>query len=183
MTLLSVAEMRTFLETDVVDASLQFILDAAEQTINDVAGDLGNQVQLFSDAPHGLAHGRQLFLNKKASAIVSIVEQDSPDDEEPTTISADDYSLIGGRKLIRLGTGTNARLTWARHTTVTYTPVSDAALRKSVQQELVKIAVTMTGNQSVTFGDFTASHGDAFDRRVQSALSPLVNGRNRLLVV
>jgi len=169
--LLSVADLRQHVETDLVDAAVQRLLDDAEEMI--VAAFGAN----FADAPIVVqleGGDRNLFLDRPASAFTSIVETET-DDTTTTTLAADDYrTWHGGRRIERLRTGTNARRVWGPLVTITYTPVDDTDQRKRVQVDLVKLAIQFSGLASEKVGSWSGTALD-YDReraKILSALQP-----------
>lgn len=153
MAILTVGEFREFVETDLDDASLQVLLDAAEEAILAYAGAPDEVTQLVDG---GVA---RLPLARRASAITSVTETRGT---MTTTLAADDYRLRAeGYVLERLRTGTNPRSLWYGLVTLTYAPAADAETRKAVQIDLVKIDLaTQAGGGSLrsqTIGDFSES--------------------------
>lgn len=133
MTLLTTAEYEALAgDSGLSTASLQILLDAAEQAITARYGPVGADVEEIADGGQ-----TYLFLRRRASEITGIVETDGTTD---TTLADDDYRLrADGVSLRRLTTGTNVRTYWGGPVEVTYTPADDTADRKRVQSELVQL--------------------------------------------
>jgi len=178
MTLLTTSELETHLETDLPDAALQRVLDAAERKIIDVAGaNPGTSITeqfTFPGFPSGQT--RTLYPARKFASITSIDEREYFD-ETATTLSANDYETVGGRRIVRLHEGDNSRLLWAPIVDVTYTPIDDSALRRAVQVDLCKIALNFSGYSNERIGDVNLSSPNLRDS-VSAALQPLRGGRN-----
>lgn len=171
MALLTVAQLREHVRTDLTDAALQRLADAAERIISDRAGPLASQTEHF-DAADLYDHGDTIFLSRTPGSITSVSERDGLDDDVEN-LSADDYEIRGKRRLIRRGDGTNPRARWADHVTVVYVPVDDTDLRSEVQIELVRLMAENRGLSSETVGDWSGGYGDYQQQRerILSALS------------
>lgn len=146
--LLTLAELRALFETDLADAPLQALLDAAEEEIVTHAGAHASASDFFSKP-----WSDRLFLKRKASAITTVTERFR---DEETELEADDYRLVASRELVRRHDGTNPRLAWGDEVTVAYEPVDDAATRKRVQADLVKLTAQYNATR-------TAGGGDSFE--------------------
>lgn len=148
MALLSLVEARTHITTALVDAALQRLLDAAEDTITDAVGPVGNVTETFTAGP-----GDLIMLSRRASAVVSVNERD-------TVLNANDYELYNaGRILHRIDDGTNPDTRWRGRVIVVYTPVSDVARRKVAQLALVNLDITFNpGAASERIGDWTETY-------------------------
>jgi hypothetical protein len=169
MALLTPTELRGFLETDLADARLQDLMDAAEARINGAVGAVGAQTLVYDAlGRNDVPHGRELWLPRNADTITSVSEQSSYEGDVTELVEAD-YTLHEGRRLIRLTT------CWAPLVTVVYEPDVDLTMRKGVQLELVKIALKFTGAKSEKYGDVTTDIGDRA-AMIESAMLPLKGG-------
>jgi hypothetical protein len=167
--LLTVAQMRQHVETGLVDEALQRHIDDADEEIIDAAGEIDEQVDTMENAQLST----QLYLSRRASAVVSVVEEIAYDQ---TTLAADDYRLGGGGVLIqRLEDGTNPRGTWGETVTVTYVPVDRSRRRVGVLIDLVKLAVQYSGLKSESIGDYSSTSTD-YEQERQRILSRLREG-------
>ena len=136
--LLTATEMRTHIETCLVDAALQRIIDAADAEIILRLGPLATSTEVVAGGEH------YLHLTRKSTAIVSAVERTNTgiDGYEDTTLVATDYNLLDdGYRVERLATGTNQSITWLGQVSIVSTPVSDSARRVQLEIDLVKLAV------------------------------------------
>jgi|SRR6185436_12165917 hypothetical protein len=164
MTILSTDEFRDFVQTDLDDAALQVLLDAAESAIVAYAGPPGVASELVDGGV-----GR-LPLSRQASAVTTVTETRGT---TTTTLATDDYRIrADGYVLERLRTGTNPRSTWNGLVELTYVPIDDTAIRKAVQVELVQIDLASSGSaggnlKSQSIGDYSESFG-AIDNRTPS---------------
>jgi hypothetical protein len=152
--ILTVNQLRDFVETPLSDASLQIILDAAEWAIVNRAGATGARTEIASGG------FRFIALARPAASISSVVETAGWSDSvgaSDITLAADDYLVGAGEMLIeRLITGTNPRSVWGARVTTVYTPVDDDPIRAEVQIELCKLALNYTpGLAEETIGTWT----------------------------
>lgn len=143
---LTVDDLRLHVTTDLGDAALGDLLDAAYEAIDLHAGTSGAITEVISAGP-----GDLLMLSRPASAITSVKEGRSFD----TTLSTDDWELVGDQLLHRLDDGTNPRTSWYRRIEVTYTRLTDAAERDRVAIALVKLDLdTNPGLSSQRIGEW-----------------------------
>lgn len=154
--LLTLAEMRALFETDLADAALQQLLDAAEQEIVEHAGEHEQASDVFVNPNRGVG---VLFLSRRAQAIVQVRERACLNGDE-VVLAADDYRLRGERELVRMPSGTNGRYAWGEEVEVDYTPIDDTATRKAVQADLVKLTAQYNAVRSHVSGDFQESFPD-----------------------
>jgi len=169
--MLTVAELREHIETDLGDAALTRLADAAASEITDIAGEIGPVTDVFR-SPH-FPHGkyREVQTRRKIDSISAIVERHDHDGTA-TTLDATDYEQVLSRTIVRRGDGPNPARLFAPITEVTYQPVVDTALRDRVQIDLVKLAVQFSGLTSERYGDINISHGVPRDQ-YEAAIRPL----------
>lgn len=145
---LTAAEMRPYLETDLTDQELTLLVNAAYASIADAHGAAGT----ITERRRGTS-GRVLMLAHRASAITSIVEDD-------TELAADDYDLRpSGRQIERLSDGTNPASRWHGYVDLQYTNALADAERDRVAIALVQLDATYSpgvtgerlGDHQVTF--------------------------------
>jgi hypothetical protein len=129
-TYLTLAELRTFITTDLADAPLQDLLSASRLAIIWAIGADGS----LTERSH--PNGDLLMLSWPASGITTVVEDD-------VTLHHDDYELSStGMTLRRLDDGTNPGHRWHGWVEVTYVRADDAAERRRVQVALVKLEIS-----------------------------------------
>lgn len=159
MSLLTLDEARTFITTSLGDASLQLLLDAAEQAITDVAGPLGDDPTERVEIHDGGT--TYLFLRRPATEITTVKEWlgfDFERDLGPTDYRLSDDSV----SLRRLSSSTTPAVSWLGPVEVTTVPVNDLAQRKIAQVELCRLALNKhPGAQSETIGDWSESFSDS----------------------
>lgn len=180
MAILTVTELRAHIESDLTDASLQRLADASEEQIVNVAGSATSETESFADAGYPTGRDRTLYLSRPVSSITTVKERDYRDDSQ-TSLSADDYRMENTRDLIRLREGSNSRLFWAPFVEVVYVPVVDTGLRKHVQIQLVKKALTYSGFGKEKIGDTNFSHFGTREE-VNAILSQLVKAGTHRIV-
>lgn len=126
--MLTVADLREHIATDLGDAALQRLLDAAIAEIERVAGPSGSRTVLLE------GRGRFLLLPVEDPLITEVREDV---DGANLLLAADDWRRRGAL-LERLATGTNPRTTWLGQVSVTFT-TTDEELRDRVALALVQI--------------------------------------------
>lgn len=154
MSVLSVAELLTHLETDLTDPAIQRLIDDAEAEIDERVGELATQTDEF----HGETLAQSIYLTRKAAVITTVTEEvKSGSAWVSTVLAADDYELhFSGRQLRRLSDGTNPASTWGDAVIVTYEPKSDAARRLRITIDLVKVAVAFNALESEKVSDYSS---------------------------
>ena len=153
--------LRTFVETDLADAALQVILDAAEEDLGKAVGPEGGMIE-EQDAD-GLP---DLWLERPAASITSITETD--DEGTVTTLVAADYRVHpSGMRIRRLATGTTPKTGWTGTVTVSYVP-GDLAARNRAIVQLVELDLAFRpGAASESVGDFSRTHRDYREERAR----------------
>jgi len=149
--------LRTFVETDLGDAALQVILDAAEEDLTKAVGPEGGMIE-----ERDMDGQPNLWLDRPAESITSVTETDSAG--TVTTLVAADYHLHPGHgRLQRLATGTNPASGWTGRVTVSYVP-DDLNRRNRAIAQLVEMDLAFRpGAASEGVGDFSRTHQD-YDR-------------------
>ena len=159
-TLLTVAELRTHVETDLVDNAVQRLLDDVDAEIIDRLGPLASQTEVHSSGPLTetslwsyviTGNGHHLYLRRKAASITSVVERIN---QTNYTLGADDYLMLSdGRRVERLQGSTYPALEWSGIITIIYAPVDETASRKRLEADLVKLAAAYSALSSQSVGD------------------------------
>ena len=146
MAILTLAEVRDHVQTDLKDDALQRLLDDAEA---EIVARLGSPTALSDVLPGG---DKMLYLSRKAASISSIVERL---EEQDYALVATDFKLhADGRRLERLQTGSNPSEAWRGLVTISGVPdTADAASRKRLQADLVRLSVRYSGVASEGVGD------------------------------
>jgi hypothetical protein len=174
--LVSVADVRTHVETDLTDTALQRLIDDADALI---VREHGAHGELTVTIP-GL-NERFIFLERpitEASDISSIVESWSflAGPLSRTLDETDFFVWYGGRGLERLQTGTHPAWGWAERVAITYTPTSDDARRIRVTIDLVRLAAQYEALRGETVGDLSVTFPDYALERAEliASLGPVV---------
>ncbi len=144
-TLLTVAQVREHVETDIGDDAVQRLVDDADAEIIRRLGPVASQVTMLDGGDENLR------LPRKATAITAAVELYG---DVTYTLDATDYTLRGdGYTLERQNDGTNPSPVWRGSVTITSTPVDETAQRKRLLVDLVKLAVAYDALSSNRIGD------------------------------
>ena len=149
MSLMTPAEIKAHVETDLTDAALQELIDAAEQDIDTAHGALATQTDELLGKK-----SLNLWPTRPITTVTSITETVGATD---TVLSADDYKLLhGGRQIERLSTGTNPRIEWGDRVKIVYAPEDETARRKGILVKLVKFDLAYNGLASEKVGDYSS---------------------------
>ncbi len=169
MALLTVAELRQHLETDLSDQALQRLLDDADAAV----------VRHYGPHPPGpavethIGGSKYVFLRQQAAAVQSITETVRG---VTTVLASNDYRVLGGgRYLERLTSGPNPRVYWGDFVTVTFEPYDDRPQRRRVIIDLVRLALEYNALDSVDVGDYSARSLD-YQRERRRLLAELSRG-------
>lgn len=161
-TLLTPAQLRMHLETDLADEALQRLLDSEEGEIVRRYGEHATATEVLVGTLAGV------LLSRPALSVTSVTEE-SPD-ADPLELAADDYvAWYGGRLLTRSMNGTNPAWSWAPRVTVVYVPVSNVEQRRLVLIRLCQLAAAFNGTQAEAVGDYRMSALD-YQRERERAL-------------
>ena len=154
--IVTLAVLRTLVETDLPDAALQVILDAADEDLTLAVGPDTTGTHLEEASGE-----RFLFLLRPASAVTSIKETVGT---TTTTLATDDWKKWpDNMRFERLSTGTNAASGWQGQVEVVYTP-ADLNKRNRALSQLVQLAVDFRpGGASESLGDHQRTQ-EAYDR-------------------
>jgi hypothetical protein len=146
--------LRTFVETDLPDAALQLILDAAEEDMAKAVGPEGGMIE--QRAMEGQA---DFWTDRPVASVSSVTETD--DDGAITTLVVSDYRLHPNKmRLTRLATGTNPASGWTNLVTVSYQPADLAARNRAIVQLVELDLAFRPGARSENLGDFSRTHQD-----------------------
>jgi len=123
--MITVADLREHVTSTLADGALEMLLAAAYEAIDERTGSDADVTELMYGGP-----GPILMLSRKASAIVSVTENE-------ILLGATDYELRG-RVLLRLHTGSIPGRWWHGRVDVVYTPLVSQDQRDLVAVALVK---------------------------------------------
>jgi hypothetical protein len=146
--------LRTFIETDLSDTSLQVILDAANEDITLAIGTDTTQIETLKGSGQAI-----YWIQRPVSSFTSIVETDAGG--TVITLATNDYSLDGNAMAItRLATGTNPKSGWTDTIVFTYAP-ADLNKRNRAIAQLVELDLAFRpGAKSENVGDMSRSMQD-----------------------
>ena len=167
MPLLTLADVRAQVQTDLTSAALKNIYDAELRRIVKVVGkdkavvERKNALSLLD-----------LFTHRPIGTINSIKERVNAASSE-VTLAADDYRIIGRRRIRRLSTGTNGGSWWGGEVVIDYDPVDNIDLRNSTLVELVRISADEKAAESEKDGDYQVTY-----RNPKRARSEALDGLN-----
>lgn len=162
--IITVADLREHVETDLPEAAIQRLIDEADQLVVDGYGAHGPAAQTDDKYPDvGMP---LLFLERPASAVTAVTEYANASNSK--LLVANDYRLeFGGQALRRLTTGTNIAAVWPWRVLVTYTiSVTENPIRRGVVIDLVGLAVNAgRGVKSERAGDYSVTFADGEKQR------------------
>ncbi len=148
--LLTAIEMKVYIETDLTDAALDRLIDAADQEIVQSHGEhasVGTVTELH------IGGDAAIFLNRPPATITSVTETVS---EVDTVLSTDDFrEWYGSRVLQRLDDGTNPQTFWGERVSVVYTPISDDPRRIQATIDLTRLGVEFNALRTQRAGDYS----------------------------
>lgn len=169
---ITVAQAREHIETDLVDAALQRLIDDADATIVERFGP--HTAAVTSTSFRDMQTDDLLFLNRPMSGNPTSVTEWMNDFTSQLLDPTDYRILYGGRALQRLVSGVNGRSTWGARVVVVYTPADELAKRTRVEIDLVRLAAKYEALDHETVGDYSANHPNYLAEREQllDALAP-----------
>lgn len=174
-TLLTLAEMREHVETDIVDGALQRVMNSEEAEIDSRFGAIATQPDVLG----GL--GTDLFPSRPIQTVTGTITEilfDTFGNESSTDLNADDFKILNnGRTLKRLTTGTNPRQVWGHRIELTYVPLDETERRIGVLVDLVKLSLSNNGKKNEWSGDYRTEQKENYQRERERILSRLTNRR------
>jgi hypothetical protein len=171
---LTLAAVKAAVETDLDDAIVKRLLDAAVSAVDRSAGKATTESETYDAS--GLEY---LPLSRRHTAIGSIVERRRAS-SDPVTLSADDYREVGDYQLLRLASGTNPASIWGREVVITYTPEVDQEVRDRVAIDLVKVDLEFKVYDKEKVGDWEGDQKSWKSRR-RELLTHVREGRSPIL--
>lgn len=172
--LITPAQAREHIETDLLDPGLQRLIDDADALIVERFGAHSPAVTatIFRD----VQTDDLVFLPRPMSAAPTSVTE-WVNDISSTVLDPTDYRVLyGGRAIQRLASGVNGRSTWAARVIVVYNPIDEVARRTRVEIDLVRAATQYVSLDREVVGDYLAIHPNYLDEREQilSGLAPAI---------
>lgn len=176
MAMLSIANIRTLLETDLSDAALNLV---ALSEWDDLIARYGDDGERTVTVVGG--HG-DLVLFTPANSVGEIKELSYQGSATEVVLEAGDFILLhGGRVLRRLGTGPNSAEAWSSVVQVKYTPVSRANLRNRVHVDLIKLVMAHNGVNEEWFGDYKSKFPTSYHTARERIMRQMAPNRGMIL--
>lgn len=167
--LVSLADARALIQTDVADSGLQLLLDAAEQQIvNRWGPNYPGPVTITKErTDYSLETLDWLYYTERPIETVTTITEVFGDEYSETSqvLSPNDYRIFyGGRALQRLGNGTNQRWLWGHRVTLVYVPLDDTLRRKEIIIELVRLALRHSGVRAQSEGNIAETSYEDYSK-------------------
>lgn len=158
MGILSVPEVKKFVETDLDSDAILLLIEDAEDEIIERHGELTTQTDVINNANLSTC----LFLSRIAVTITSVTEElISGGDVDSLLLASSDYRLReNGRQIDRLSDGVNSRSVWGDTVNIVFVPKDDKIRRKRVTVDLVRLAINYNAAKSERSGDFNMTSVD-----------------------
>ena len=164
MSLVTVAEARALVNTGLLDADLQVVIDRIEADITSKVGAPQTDVYATEVVKTLRGEGENLFLPTEIYSVVSIVE-------DTVTLTADQYQTWGGGVIERLPMGTG----WGDRVVVTYKPADDRSVREGVIIDLLRLTLNRTGMKSESIaGEYSYTAFDSSDGEYRKVMKRLM---------
>lgn len=169
MSVLTIAELKQHVETDLADTALQRVIDAVEA---DVEAFAGSATAVIDVRDYARGDGF-VFLSQPAGSITSVTEFYGG---VLTALDASDYTIWNdGLMLERNTTGAHPASYWQGRVTVTFTPTDQSTRRKMATIDLCKLELQYNGTISESAGGYNLTVGD-FESNRRRILSRLRSG-------
>lgn len=158
MALLTAAQIRQHLETDLGDTALDRIIDAADaEIVARYGAHTGNVTEHHTPS----TTDRYVFVSRTIDTVATITETfPGPLGETTEVLAPADFAVEGRRQLRRVLGGPSGRVGWAPIVEVEYLPVSDTGERTRVLIDLVKLTLAYEAVSASKVGDVSTNHVD-----------------------
>lgn len=150
MSLVTVAQVREHVPTDLVDAALQRVIDAVEELLDDRVGALNSETEAFLGET-----STTLYLRRPALSLTTVTTYASG---VPTVLATTDYELRDGRTVVLASAS-------IEKVVVTYVPKAGVMQRILATIDLVRLSVQETGLSSASDGDHSETRLDIAKER------------------
>ena len=170
--LIDVATARQHIETGLVDAALQRLIDDADALIVERYG-------AHTAAYNVEVEGGQnvLFLNRPVVSVTSITEYAARTTTPGLVLDPSDYRILyGGRVLERLTSGANPRNEWGERLVLVYTGDPQTARRTRIELDLVRLAARYEPYTMESVGDWSVKRVDDYVAEREKLLAELRAG-------
>ena len=153
MSLVSPAQVKMLVQSNLADEDLQAIIDRVESEITALIGPPQDDTQSVSMTETLAGGGKSLFVRRPVAAVISIVEDDE-------SLTSDDYRVWSEEgRIERLPGGAY----WGTVCVVTYAPVDERPKRTQAIIDLVRLMLERTSyrSESIAQGEYAyTSEGD-----------------------
>ena len=168
----TVVDLRARVETDLVETTLQRILDSAVRAVDRAAGGIDDETEVKLPSS-----SEWLALNRRHTAIVSIGERRRHASDQ-VTLSANDYRVVGDYRILRLTGGDNGNFCWGNEVEITYTPEVDTAVRDRVALDLSQVDIEFRAYDREKSGDDWMGEQKDWKARRRELLTQVREGRS-----
>jgi len=173
--LITPAQAREHIESDLIDSAMQRLIDDADALIVERFGPHTGQTTdtIFRD----MQTDDLLFLKRPLTGSpVSVTEWIN--DFSSIVLDPTDYRILyGGRALQRLINGVTGRSTWGARVVVVFNPLDELAKRTRVEIDLVRLAAQYNGLSREQVGDYMSISKDEYQGerdKILDGLAPAI---------
>lgn len=178
--LLSVAELRSLIQTDITDPGLALLEAIAESEIVGRYGPNypGPNTYTKTRTDLSVVNSNWVYLDRPVESIVSITEYYGNElSELSRVLDPTDYRIhYGGYGIERIGTGVNQSWLFGHRVVIVYVPKDDSMKRRGVIVELVRMSTRSTGLKTETTGNVSSSGFDSYSQARQDLIDSLGSG-------
>lgn len=162
--IITVADLREHVETDLPESAIQRLLDDADQLVVDTYGAHGPAVQ--TDDLYGDSGSEYVFPTRPVDAVTTVTEYTS--ETLSTVLDPTDYRVLhNGQSLLRLRNGSNPSVGWPYRVVVVYViATTENPRRRGAVIDLVRLSINhSSGLRSEQAGDYSVSYGNSEEER------------------
>lgn len=162
--IITVADLREHVETDLPESAIQRLIDDADQLVIDTYGAHGPAVQ--TDDLYVDDGSEYVFPQRPVDAVTTVTEYTS--ETTSKVLDPTDYRLLhNGQSMLRLRNGTNPAVGWGYRVVVAYViTTAENPRRRGVVIDLVRLSINhSSGLRSERAGDYSVSYGNSEKER------------------
>ncbi len=164
--IITVADLREHVETDLPESALQRLIDDADQMVVDTYGEHGPATQ--TDDLYGDPGSEYVFPERPIDAVTTVTEYTTETTSQ--VLDPTDYRVLHqGKSLLRLRNGSNPAVGWPYRVVVAYViATGENPRRRGVVIDLVRLSINhSSGLRSERAGDYAVSYGDSEGERLK----------------